>query len=94
MPISLSCYSPAQLKWALSCRLRGGTPRRRGPAPTTIRSDLSEVFFKRAILGLFFVYLGLFKQTTQILQQINVKNVHPVSGAGIRTPELIMSRLL
>ena len=51
-------------------------------------------FFKWAILGLFFVFLGLFKQTTEILQQINLKNVHPVSGAGIRTHELIMSRLL
>ena len=32
---------------------------------------------------LLFIF-GLFKQTSlQILQQINVKNVHPVYGAGI-----------
>ena len=32
---------------------------------------------------------GLFKQTSlQILQQINVKNVHPVYGAGFRTHNL------
>ena len=36
-------------------------------------------FFKWANPGLFFVYFCLFKQTLQFLQQINVKNVHPVS---------------
>ena len=42
----------------------------------------------------FSFILGLFK-TTQILQQINVKNVDPVSGAWIRTHNLqIMSLLL
>ena len=30
-------------------------------------------FLKWAILGLFFIYFGLPKQATQILQQINVK---------------------
>ena len=35
--------------------------------------------------GLFFVYFCLFKQTLQFLQQINVKNVQPVSSAGIWT---------
>ena len=29
--------------------------------------------------------LFLIKQTLQFLQQINVKNVHPVCGVGIRT---------
>ena len=40
----------------------------------------------RSLLSFIF---GLFKQTSlQILQQINVKNVHPVYGAGIRTQDL------
>ena len=41
-----------------------------------------------AIQGLFLVYFRLFKQTLQFLQQIYVKNVHPVYGAGIRTNDL------
>ena len=39
----------------------------------------------------FSFIFGLFKQTIQFLQQINVKkcpNVHPVFGAGIRTNNL------
>ena len=32
-------------------------------------------FLNWANPGLFFVYFGLFKQTTQFLQQMNVKNV-------------------
>ena len=40
----------------------------------------------RPLLSFIF---GLFKQTyLQILQQINVKKVHPVYGAGIRTYDL------
>ena len=35
--------------------------------------------------GLFFVYFCHFKQKLQFFQQIYVKNVHPVYGAGIRT---------
>ena len=31
---------------------------------------------------------GFFEQTIQFLQQINVKNVYPVYGAGIRTHDL------
>ena len=31
----------------------------------------------------FLFYFRLFKQTLQPSQQINVKNVHPVYGAGI-----------
>ena len=31
-----------------------------------------------AILGIFFVYFHIFKQKCQFIQQINVKNVHPV----------------
>ena len=54
-----------------------------------------QSFFKKwAILGLFFVYFRLFKQTLQFLQQINVKNVHPVYGAGIRTHDLWNMSLL
>ena len=38
---------------------------------------------------------GLFKQTLlQFLQQINVKNVRPVSGAGIWTQNLLITSLL
>ena len=44
--------------------------------------------------GLFFMYFHLFKQTLQFLQQINVKNVHPVSGTGIRTHNLLIASLL
>ena len=42
-----------------------------------------------------FTFIFLFSiQTLQLLQQINVKNVHPVYGAGIRTHDLShMSRL-
>ena len=32
-----------------------------------------------------FIYFHLFKRTLQFLQKINVKNVHPVYGAGIQT---------
>ena len=39
--------------------------------------------------GLFLIYFRLFKEIIQFLQQINVKNVHPVvCGAGIRTHDL------
>ena len=41
-----------------------------------------------------FVYFCLFEQTLHFFQQINVKNVHPVFGAGIWTHNhLIMSLL-
>ena len=44
---------------------------------------------------LFLFIFGLFKQTLlQFLQQINVKNVHPVSSAGIRTHNLLITSLL
>ena len=43
----------------------------------------------------FSFILGLFEQTLlQFLQQINVKNVHPVSGAGIRTHNPLITSLL
>ena len=44
--------------------------------------------------GLFFVYFRLFKQTLlQFLQQINVKNVQPVSGARIQNHSLLVTPL-
>ena len=48
------------------------------------------IFLKWGILGLFFVYFRLFKQTAQFLKQNNVKkcDVHPVYGAGIQTHNL------
>ena len=36
----------------------------------------------------FLIYFRLFKDTLQFLQQINVKNLHPVYSAGIRTHDL------
>ena len=56
----------------------------------------NEQFFlkKRVIPSLFFIYFRLLKQTLQFLQQINVKNVHPVYGAGIRTHDLLNMSLL
>ena len=53
-------------------------------------------FFKWALLGLFFIYFRLFKQTLQFLQQICVEKcyVHPVYGAGIRTHDLQNKSLL
>ena len=44
--------------------------------------------FKWANFGLFSFIVGLFKQAIHILQQINVKNVRLVYGAGIRTHNL------
>ena len=44
------------------------------------------------LLTFSFIF-GLFKQSIQFLQQINVKkwpSVHPVYGAGIRTHDLIL----
>ena len=43
------------------------------------------VFLNRPSSASFFVYLGLFKQTLQFLQQYNVKNFNPVSGGEIWT---------
>ena len=46
-----------------------------------------KMLLKWAILGLFFVYFYIFKQTLQFLQQINVKNVHPVHDLNPRPLE-------
>ena len=44
------------------------------------------IFLKKwANLGLFFIYFCPSKHTLHFLQQINVKNAHPVSGARIQT---------
>ena len=49
----------------------------------------NEAFLKKGQpRPLFRLFFGLFKQTLQFLQQIYVKNVHPVYGAGIRTHDL------
>ena len=45
-------------------------------------------FLNRPTPASFSFIFGLPKQTLQFLQQINVKNVHPVYGAGIRTHNL------
>ena len=34
------------------------------------------------------LFSGFFNETLQFIQQIHVKNVHPVSGAGIRTHDI------
>ena len=39
-------------------------------------------------MGLFFIYFRLFKHTLQYLQQINVKNVHPVTVLGFELTAL------
>ena len=44
----------------------------------------------RPLFRLFFVF---FKQILSFLQQINVKNIHPESGAGIQTHDLQNTRL-
>ena len=47
------------------------------------------VFFKnRPTLASFSFIFSLFNQAIQFLQQINVKNVHPVYSTGIHTRNL------
>ena len=53
-----------------------------------------ESLMKGAILGLFLFIFGLFKQTIQNLQQINVKNDHPVSSNRIQTHDIVIMSLL
>ena len=55
------------------------------------RSGSYRIFFINGPTSASFSFIfGLFKQTIQFSQQINVKklHVHPVSGAGIRTHDL------
>ena len=52
------------------------------------------VFNKKMGHPLFCFIFGLFKETLQYLQQINVKNVHPVYGAESQTHDLWNMSLL
>ena len=45
--------------------------------------NFPQLFLKKANLASFSFIFGLFKTNNTILQQINVKIVHPVYGAGI-----------
>ena len=45
-------------------------------------------FFKWTVPGLFLIYFRLFKQHYN-LYKLNLKNVHPVYGAGIQTHDLL-----
>ena len=58
--------------------------------------DTILFFFKNGpSLASFLIYFCLFKQTfNNFLQQIYVKNVHPVSDAGIQTHNLWNMSLL
>ena len=58
--------------------------------PITTRPGLLLVFLKKwANPGLFFIYFWSFQTNIiTILQQIYVKNVHPVYNTGIRTHDL------
>jgi len=50
---------------------------------------LFNIFLKNVLTPASFLFIfGLFKQTLQFLQQIKVKNVHPVYGAGNQTHDL------
>ena len=46
------------------------------------------LLFKMSHPRPLFVYFRLFKQTSQFLKQINVKNVHSVYGSEIRTHDI------
>ena len=58
-----------------------GVTKPRRPMPTACRSK--SFLNEPSSAKLSFIF-GLFKQTLQCLQPNNVKNVHPVSGAGIQ----------
>ena len=62
--------------------------------PTTAIGKI--LFFKWANPDLFVCLCSVFsnKHCYNFLQQINVKNVHPVSGAGIGTHNLLITSLL
>ena len=55
---------------------------------------LLSFFKKRAHPRPLFHLISFFKQTLQFLQQIYVKTVHPVYGAGIGTHNLLYMSLL
>ena len=50
--------------------------------------------FNGPTLATVFIYFQAFQSNNTNLQQINVENVHPVSGAGIRTYNLLIMSLL
>ena len=72
------------------------------PVPMQGNGNQSELeivivcFFKNGPTPASFSFMfGLFEQAVlKFLQQINVKNVHLVSGAGIRTHNLLITSLL
>ena len=62
--------------------------KRRSPRCCTISFFINETF-----LASFSFIFGLFKQSILNFTTMNVKHVHPVSGAGIRTHNLLNSAL-
>ena len=60
------------------------------------RTIPGKAVFKKmwAILGLFIAYFWSFQTSNTILQQINVQNVHLVSGDRIRTHNFLLMSLL
>ena len=54
----------------------------------------SNVFFKMGHPRSLFRLFSSIQTNVTILQQINVKNIHPVYGAGIRTHDLWNMSLL
>ena len=74
------------------CSAKPAKPQKVGPF---YQWKLIVDFFKNGPTSASFSFLfSLFKQTIQFLQQINVKNVHPVYSARIRTHDLsTISRL-
>ena len=78
-------------EWQTYCEARGYWTVTFDAAFPKFQSIHHLFFIKWANHGLFLFIFGLFKQTIQFLQQINVKkcpNVHPVYGAGIWTHDL------
>ena len=67
--------------------------------PMYLDYELSHVFRNHNLkkwtkLGLFFAYFQSFQSNVTILQQTNEKNVYLVYGVGIRTRNLLITRLL
>ena len=61
----------------------------------TDRRDLLPIYyFAKAVPGLFLIYFMPCQANITTLHQINVKNLHPVSGPGIQTHNLLIMSLL
>ena len=58
------------------------------PALRSYKTFSGQFFLKMGHPRPLFVYFHLFKETLQFLQQINVKNVHPIYSDGIQTHDL------